>query len=214
MVTSDLTRTPSELTPLCSVEAIQHYYRYYPLASVPQVCSEISSHAYERVTQSGSFLLEQIVETMESDPKITFLQNNLKSAKYKTQLKEQLINERIDFDSYRAGETGKIDVDDLRKKLGFSGSSRINIHESDFPDFKLSILQNYSSFRFDPDNERLYCPKYYNCSNKEVDIFKDYMECLLVAVDNKCMGANDDKEFDYIDTRLAYDQIFDPYRFW
>ncbi|KSA00340.1 uncharacterized protein AC631_03905 [Debaryomyces fabryi] len=125
------------------------------------------------------------------------------------QLKEQLKSERIDFDSYRAGEIGTLNTPELKKCIDISTNSRINIHESDFHDYRLKSLEDYSTYRYDPDNFKSYCPKYYNCSVKEIEAFTAYMtEYFLVDLNNQCIAS--DFRSNQIDSRLSYDQVFQP----
>ena len=198
-----------EAPSLFSILGLQNQYRYYPLASAHEVRSDLSGNSFKRCIQENSFLYEETMKSLTAEPKLLFFENGLKPMLYKMQLKEQLQTERIDFDSYRAGEIGNLNTLELKKCIDICNTSRINIHESDFHDFRLKSLEEYSSYRYDPENYKSYCPKYYNCSEKEIETFKNYMsECFLVDLNTMCIDSNfQPKSFD---PRLSYDQVFEP----
>lgn len=191
-----------------SIQGLQNQYRYYPLASAHEVSSALAGTSFKRCIQENSFLYEETVESLSKEPSLSFFEQNLKPVLFKVQLKEQLKSERIDFDSYRAGELGTLNTPEIKKCIDISINSRINIHESDFHDFRLKSLEDYSSYRYDPDNYKSYCPKYYNCSVNEIEAFTTYMtEYFLVDLNNRCIASNlRTKRFD---ARLSYDQVFD-----
>lgn len=199
----------SESPSFFSIQGLQNQYRYYPLASAHEVWSDLSGNSFKRCIQENSFLYDETVKNLDTEPKFSFFENDLKPVLYKMQLKEQLQNERIDFDSYRAGELGNLNTPELKKCINVGNTSRINIHESDFHDFRLKSLEDYSSYRYDPENYKSYCPKYYNCSEKETEAFKTYMtECFLFDLNNMCIDS--DFRTKHFDPRLSYDQVFEP----
>lgn len=197
-----------EAISIFSIQGLQKQYRYYPLASSHQVCSDLAESSFKRCTQDNSFLYEETVKSLSTEPNLLFFDEEIKSVFYKVELKEQLQNERIDFDSYRAGELGNVNITDMKRSIDIGNSSRINIHESDFYDFRLKSLQNYSSYRYEPENCKSYCPKYYDLSEKELETFKTYMtDHFLVDLNSQCINL--DVRTKNLDTRLSYDQVFD-----
>lgn len=193
-----------------SVQLLQNQFRYYPLADLEQLLSVLAHRAFKRCTHEDSFLYREAKSNLKKDPKLGFFSNDLKSVFYKIELKQQLLSEKVTFDGYRAGELGNIDTMVLMKSLGICPTSNINIHESDFIDYRLKSLQHYSSYRFEPDNQREYCPEYYSFSDREVFTFKKYIyDRLLVDINESSENYDSyiDRQGDF---RLSYDKIFSP----
>lgn len=209
VLTLDKEKYKHDPTCVFSIQPLQNQYRYYPLATTNEASSDLSRNSFQRCTRKGSFLYEETIANLESEPRLSFFANNFKSVFYKTQLKEQLLSEGIDFDGYKAGDVGDIDIRGIKRRFDICNNSNIYIHESDFPDYKLNSLKIYSSYKYDPDNNKLYCPKYYNCPNKDIETFKTYMiGSFLVDVNNHC--NNPEYVSEHLDTRLSYEQVFQP----
>lgn len=93
----------------------------------------------------------------------------------KIQLKEQLLDWGVDFDSYKANRWHN-DIVTLRETVAAAAGVRVEVGPCDFPDFCLALLTEYTCSRYECSGG---IPQFYNVKPCESDNFRHYYAKVL-----------------------------------
>ncbi|CCE86190.1 Piso0_005846 [Millerozyma farinosa CBS 7064] len=128
---------------ISSKRMLRTYYGSFPPATLEQKSTDMALKSFGRAISKTGFISREIDFRRGKPQDLLFLTNHIDSLMFKVHLKNALIAQTIDFDSYCSGSHGSIDITAMQLKFGLDGSSDVWIHESDFVDFKSLLLQEY-----------------------------------------------------------------------
>lgn len=165
------------------------------LASEAELSSAPSLRSWDSVfTRSVSY------RWLNDETTIRYTTITARYCLYLTSLKTQLVARGIDYDSYRAGTTGNINLHELKQRYRVLAESPAPvIHEYDFPHYQLRIQQQLAFGHRQP----FHYSRYYTITDKDEDRFRYFMDAVfipLLSPSNTTITA--------ADMRLSYDQIF------
>lgn len=138
---------------ISSKRMLRTYYGSFPPATQEQKLTDMALKSFARATSKTGFISREIDFRRGKPQDLLFLSNQIDSLMFKVHLKNALLAQKIDFDTYCSGSHGSVDIAAMQLKFGLDGSSDVWIHESDFVDFKLLLLQEYfeQSKNLEPD---------------------------------------------------------------
>lgn len=155
----------------------------------------------------GTYLLPEGIQ-LSLESRFPILKHSCQIIMFKRALKRELKSKNILFDQYRTGHMAAVDIDTLLQSCALRRDSIIDIHESDYSDYKLDILDRLVSCRlFNLCDQQQGLPRYYWMTDADVEKFAAYMEhWFLPSLDKVDLTRPlQDGSFD---TRLILDDIF------
>lgn len=190
-----------------SLDSLRKLEKYYALADKADIESKVSKDSWIRGTSYRSFLHEQCcMQNPQFD--LGFLEDKLKTMRYKRALKSELQRNGVDFDDYRKGNVGSINTVSLARSYGINGQSKVYIHESDFHDFRLeTFLQCCFPEVFLSQGKSIYCPQFYDERRDYVTMFSNFMNSVFLPK-LKTELVREESQDCPLDTSFSYTQIF------
>lgn len=165
--------------------------------------------SFARATSKTGFISREIDFRGDKPQDLLFLSNHIDSLMFKVRLKNEMLAQKIDFDTYYSGSHGSIDIGAMQLKFGLDSSSDVWIHESDFVDFKLLLLQEYfkQSKNLEPDASIGYSGL--TPSETQIKDFDDlFHKCVLPLIENDTPQNHLPKNFDpLMDLGLCIEKI-------